>query len=79
MSVGDKGSKIRDNDIYKGRVVLVLVFFSELYSELDLISVGVSKPSSCSTSHHILTTYTTNYCPNKIVYDFDLRRLFYTR
>ena len=67
MSVGDKGSRIRDNNIYKERVVLVLVFFSELYSELDLISVGVSGPSFCFTSHHLLTTYTTNYCPNKIV------------
>jgi len=65
--------------IYKERVVLVLVSFSELYSELDLISVSVSRPSSCPTSHHLLTTYTTNYCPNKIVYDFDLRGLFYTR
>ena len=49
------------------------------YSELEIISISVSGPSSYLISHFLLTTSTTDYCLKKNVYDFDLRRLFYSK
>jgi len=57
----------------------VLVSSSKLYSELDSISVGVSRPFSYPTSHCLLTISTTDYCSNWKVNNFDLRRLSYSR
>ena len=58
---------------------LVLDSLSNLYLLLDLIFVDASGPSSCPTSHYLLTIYITNYCPNQIVNYFDLRKSFYTK
>jgi len=41
--------------------------------------VCASGPSSYSTSHFLLTTYLTNYCPNQILYYLVLRKTFYSR
>ena len=38
---------------------LVLVLFSDLYSELDKIFVDTSRPSTSSTLYYLLTTYLT--------------------
>ena len=64
-----------NDDIYRGSIQLVLVLPSNLYSDEE-ISVSVSGPSSCPTYTVLLAT---TYYPNQIVYDFDLRRLFYFR
>ena len=76
---GVRGGGIGSSEQYGKRMDSVLDSLSDLYSELDAISVGVSGPSSCSISHHLLTTYFINYCPKKRVNDFSLRRLFYTK
>ena len=44
-------------DIYKKRSELVLVSPSDLYSELDSISVDVSRPSFYSTSYCLPITF----------------------
>ena len=54
----------------------VLGLFSNSYSKLNAISVGVSGLFSCFISHCLLTTYSINYCPKKRVNDFGLKRLF---
>ena len=56
-----------------------MALLSDLYSELEVISVGVSGPSSCLTLHHLLTIYTTNYCSKGKVNDFVLRKIFYSK
>ena len=44
--------------VYNGKgEELVLASFSELYPELNTISVDASGHSSCPISHHLLTTY----------------------
>ena len=57
----------------------MLALLSNLYSELEIISVSVSRLSSCPTLHFILATSTTNYCFKKKVNNFGLKRLFYSR
>ena len=57
----------------------MLVSLSESYSKLNLISVGVSGPSSCPTLYHLTTTYTTNYYSKEFVNKFVLRKMFYSR
>ena len=52
---------------------------SDLYSELEMISVSVSMLSFCLTSHFLLTTSTTNYYFKKNIYNSNLRKLFYSR
>ena len=37
----DSNNGVRSNDIYRGKVVLVLVFFWRSYSELESISVSI--------------------------------------
>ena len=69
----------KSDDIYNGRAELVLVSLLCLHLPSESILVGVSRPSSCLALHCLLTTYSTNYCPSQIVYDFVLRRMFYTR
>ena len=58
----------------KERAELVLVSLSNLYLLLKFISLDASGPFSCSTSHHLLTTLTTNYCPNQNCILISLRR-----
>ena len=53
----DSDSGMGDKDVYKERAEPVLVSPSNSYSKLDLISVGVNGPSSCSISHCLLTTF----------------------
>ena len=61
------------NDVYKGSIELVLVSLSDSYSEDYSILISDSRPSSSSA-------YTaTNYCLKKSVYDFVLRRTFYSK
>ena len=67
-----------EEDIYKGKEEkLVLVLLSELYSEFNAISVGISEYSSWhSTLHYLLTTYLTDYYSEKIYILIFLRREF---
>jgi len=68
--------------MYRGKEKkLVLALLSKLYFKLNTISVGASGNFSCSTStyftsHHLLTTYSTNYYPKEFVNNFVLRRIF---
>ena len=57
----------------------VLVFFFKVYSKLKIISVGVSGFSSSFILYYLLTISTTDYCSKEFIYDFDLRKSFYTR
>jgi len=66
------GGRIGSNDMYNRRAELVLVLLLNLYSLLESISVGISRPFSCSALYHLLTTYSTNYYLSQIVYDFVL-------
>ena len=71
---------VGEDDIYNNsRKKLVLVLLSDLYLELEVISISVSGLSSCSILHCLLTTQTTNYCSKKTVNNFDLRRSFYSK
>ena len=54
----------------------VLTSLSDSYSELEAISVSISKLSSCPTLYNLLATFTTDYCSKEKVTDFGLRRLF---
>ena len=64
--------------MYKGRVELVLVSLSDSYSEDEEISVCDSGLSSSPT--YTITDYlSTVYCPKEEIFDFGLRRLFYSR
>ena len=73
---GNDGGGVGEDDIYRGSIELVLVSPSNLYSDKE-ISVSASGPSSYPTYTILLTT--TNYCPNQIICNFDLRRSFYSR
>ena len=43
--------------MYKGsREEVVLALLSNLYSELDVISISASGPSSCPTLYYLLST-----------------------
>ena len=63
--------------MYNGRTKPALVLVSDSYSEDEEISVGDSGPSSSPT--YTLTDYLSGYCPKKNVYNFDLRRSFYSK
>ena len=63
--------------MYNGRTEPVLVSVSDSYSEDEEISVGDSGSSSSPT--YTLTDYLSGYCPKENVYDFDLRRSFYSK
>ncbi len=45
MDDNEIGSRVRDENIYKERVKPVLVSLLELYSKLNLISIGTGRPS----------------------------------
>ena len=51
------GGGVGGENIYKGRAEPVLVSLSDSYSKLNLIFVGISRPSSCPTSHYLLTIF----------------------
>jgi len=53
----DGSSSVDSEDVYKERVEPVLVSSSDLYSELESISVDISGPFSYSTLHYLLTTF----------------------
>ena len=72
----DGGGGMGSNNIYRERTEPVLDSLFNLYSE-DEISVDDSRPSSCPAYIILLTT--SGYYLNPIVYDFDLRRLFYSK
>jgi len=79
-SKNDSNGGGRGDEVYKdNRKELVLALFSDLYSELEAILVSASRPSSYLTLYYLLTTYTTDYCLNEDVNNFDLRRLFYSK
>ena len=55
---GERGvDGVDSEDVYKERTEPVLVSLSDLYSELESISVSVSRPSSCPTLYCLLTTF----------------------
>jgi len=56
MGKGDNGSGIGEDDIYISKNV-VLASLSDLYSELDAISVDTSGPFSYPILHCLLTTF----------------------
>jgi len=63
MDVGS--SSIRRGEVYKRKEEEpVLASLSDLYSELDKISVGASGFLASLTSHHLLTTCFTYYYSN---------------
>ena len=79
IRVGIYSGDVESNEVYKGRIGLVSVSLSNLYLELESISVSTSEPSSSLIFYYLLTTYTINYCPNQIINNFVLRKMFYTR
>ena len=72
----DSGSGMGSDDIYRERTEPVLDSLPNLYCK-DEISVDDSRPSSCPAYIILLTI--SGYCLNPIVYDFDLRRSFYSK
>jgi len=57
MGNGNSSSSISEEEVYKDKEeVPVLVLLSDLYSELEVISVSVSRPSFCSILHYLLNT-----------------------
>jgi len=76
----DGGGSVGGDDVYSSKEEEpVLASLSNSYSELEVISVDCSGLSSCPILHHLLTTYTTDYCSKKNLYDFGLRRPFYSK
>ena len=73
----DDGGGVGGEGVYSGNTEPTLVLVSDLYSEDEEISVGNSGPSSSPT--YMLTNYLSGYCPKENVYDFDLRRSFYSK
>ena len=73
------GGGVGGEDMYNGRAEPVLVSVSNSYSNDEAISVSDSRYSSYSA--YTVTDYflSTDYCPKKSVYDFDLRRSFYSK
>ena len=63
--------------MYNGRTEPALVSVSDSYSKDEEISVDDSGPPSSPT--YMLTNYLSGYCPKENVYDFDLRRSFYSK
>ena len=76
--IADGGGGVGGKDVYSGKTKPVLVSVLDSYSEDEEISVCDSGPSSSPT--YTITNYlSTGYCPKGKVYDFDLRRLFYSK
>ena len=79
MGDDDGGGSDGGNDVYKGKTEPALVLVSDSYSDDEAISVSDSRYSSYSA--YTVTDYflSTDYCPKTSVYDFDLRRSFYSK
>ena len=79
VSDDDGGGGDGGDDVYKGKTEPALVSVSDSYSDNEAISVSDSRYSSYPA--YTVTDYflSTNYCPKKSVYNFDLRRLFYSK
>ena len=78
VSGDDGGGGMGGDDVYRGKTEPALVSVSDSYSEDEIISVCDSGPSSSPT--YTITNYlSTGYCPKKNVYDFGLRRPFYSK
>jgi len=76
MGEGDNGGSIEEDGVYiSNREKVVLVLLSDLYSELDAISIDVSGPFSYPILYCLLITF----LPKKRVYNFGLRRPFYSK
>ena len=75
----DGDSNVDSKDVYKERAEPVLVSLSNSYSELDSISIYVSRSSFSLTLHFLLTISSTDYCLRERVNNFGLRRLFYSK
>jgi len=76
----DSDNDVGDNNISSGnKEEPVLALLSDSYSKLEIISVSISRPSSCPTLHFLLTILTTNYYLKRNINYFGLRRLFYSR
>ena len=71
---GVRGGRIGNGVWCKKRVDLILNSLSNLYSELDAISVDTSRPSSYSTLYCLPILLTTAF--KRTVNDFSLRRPF---
>ena len=76
---GIKSSSMREEDIYKNkREKPVLALLPESYSRLNAILVGAR--STLLGYLILLANYlTTNYCSKKVVNNFFLRRMFYSK
>jgi len=46
----ERDKEVDNNEVYRSRAELILAPLSDLYSELDSISVNISRLSSSSTS-----------------------------
>jgi len=58
MGEGDNSGGVGRDDVYIGSgEEVVLALLSNSYSELDVISIGTSRPSSCPSLHHLLTIF----------------------
>ena len=78
MGDDDGGGGVGGDDVYRGKTEPALVSVSDSYSEDEIISVCDSGLSSSPT--YTITNYlSTGYCPKKNVYDFGLRRPFYSK
>jgi len=73
----DDGGGVGGESVYSGNTEPALVSVSDSYSEDEEISIGDSGPSSSPT--YMLTDYLSGYCPKGKVYDFVLRRMFYSK
>jgi len=78
ISEDESGGEVDSDKVYKDKAKPVLASSLDLYSELNSISVNTS---STLLICFILSTdhLTTNYCSQKIVNNFVLRRMFYSR
>jgi len=75
MGIGDDDE---GDDVYRGRAEPVLDSVSDLYSNDKIISVCNSGPSS-SPTYTLLTTCLLATALRKMINDFGLRRLFYSK
>ena len=79
MGVGDDDSGgDGGDDVYRGRAEPVLNSVSDSYSNDKIISVCDSGPSS-SPTYTLLTTCLLATVLRKMINDFGLRRLFYSK
>jgi len=74
----DCGGSDGSEKVYSGKAEPVLVSLSDSYSEDEEISVCDSGLSS-SLAYTITDYLSTGYCLKEKVFNFGLRRLFYSR